>query len=191
MRADRRESNDDAAEGRADLGVDIAKLAAGLREFGEPGDVGLAVAQLLVADVVEPGLRPEERRHAAEARVIDDEVQVGPVLRGLGNIGRLAEFRRVDRRRREALVDADVAEARMAPQLVALAHDEFVGRIRDLLVIEAPHAHEVVRGVAVPLGRGGDRVALPGVRTVLPRWPSWRRCTLSPSPAFSRRPAAP
>src|SRR5882672_1252961 len=167
VRAHRREGDDDAAEGRADLGVDVAQLAAGLRELGEPGDVRLAVAQLLVADVVEPGLRPEERRHAAEAGVVDDEVELRPVARRLRDVGRLAEFRRVDRGRREALVDADVAEARMAPQLVALPHDELIRRVRDLLVVEAPLPHQIVRRIAVRLRRGGHGIALPRIRTVL------------------------
>src|SRR5437879_9278206 len=87
--------------------------------------------------------------------MVDDEVELRPVVRGLRDVGRLAPFGSVDRSRGEALVDADVAESRMAPKLVALAHDEVVARVGDLLVVQPPLLQRAVGRVVVsPRGRG-------------------------------------
>src|SRR6185436_8739728 len=93
------------------------------------------VAQLLAADRLER-LGVEEAR--PEAGVVDDEIELGPVARRLRQVARRALLGRARRRRREPLVDADVEEAGMVLQLLAVVADQAEGRIGDRFVVEAP-----------------------------------------------------
>src|SRR5712691_13309017 len=159
VRAHARERYDARGERGADLGVHVLQRRRGLRELGEPAQVGNAVAQLLGADRLQRfGI--EEAR--AEARVVDDEVELRPVARHFRQVGRAALLGRVRGGRREALVDADVEEARMGCELLAIAADQLEARVRDLLVVEPPLL-QLALGIVVELRGVGDVVALPRV----------------------------
>src|SRR5207302_916006 len=76
VRAHARERYDARGERGTDLGVHVLQGRRGLRELGEPAQVGNALAQLLGADRLQRfGI--EEAR--AEAGVVDDEVELRPV----------------------------------------------------------------------------------------------------------------
>src|SRR5712692_4559693 len=159
LRAHARERYDARGERGADLGVDVLERRRELRELGEPAQVGHAVAQLAGADRLQR-LGVEEAR--AEAGVVDDEVELRPVARDLRQVARAALLGRVRRHRRQALVDADVEEARVLLELLAVVADQLVGRISDLLVVEPPLL-QLALGVVVELRGVGDVVALPRV----------------------------
>src|SRR5216684_491612 len=159
VRAHARERYDARGERGADLGVHVLQRRRGLRELGEPAQVGNVVAQLLGADRLQRfGI--EEAR--AEAGVVDDEVELRPVARHLRQVGRAALLGRVRRGRREALVNADVEEARMGRELLAVVTDQLEARVRDLLVVEPPLL-QLALGIVVELRGVGDVVALPRV----------------------------
>src|SRR5467141_1831323 len=159
VRAHARERYDARGERGADLGVHVLQRRRGLRELGEPAQVGNAVAQLPGTDGLQRfGI--EEAR--AEAGVVDDEVELRPVARRLRQVGRAALLGRVRRGGREALVNADVEEARVGCELLAVPADQLVGRVRDLLVVKPPLLQLAFRMV-VELRGVGDVVALPRV----------------------------
>src|SRR5439155_12990233 len=147
-------------EGGADLGVHVLERRGDLRELGEPAQIRNAVAKLAGADRGER-LGVEEAR--PEAGVVDDEIELRPVVRDLRQIAWGSLLGYVRRCRRQSLVDADVEEARMLFQLLAVVADELVSGISDLLVVEPPLL-ELALGIGVELRGIGDVVALPRIR---------------------------
>ena len=111
------------------------------QDVADPGDLlgigALGVDDLDAGAVGQPAV-------AAEAGVVDDEVEVGPVLGGLLQVERPARLL-VERAQRQPLVDAEVLDA----QRLGLLPE----RIGDLLVVHPP-------GLLADLGAG---VHLPGV----------------------------
>src|SRR5207237_7320534 len=125
VRAHGGESHDARGEGSSDLRVDVLQSLRYLRELGEPAQIGDAVAQLLFFYGLQR-LGIEEAR--PEAGVIDDEVELRPVARRLRQVGRCALLRRAGRGGCQALVDADVEEAGMLRQLLAILFDQLESR---------------------------------------------------------------
>src|SRR5262249_30531705 len=100
----------------------------------------LRVVRLLVLDLL-PGSRADCPK-TPEPGVVDDEVQVAPVLRGFLQVVWAASFL-VEEPQRKPLVNAH----RFHAQLERL----FTARIRDLLVIEEPRLLAQLRsGIALP-----------------------------------------
>ena len=95
--------------------------------------------------------------------MIDDEVQMRPIARGLGEVRGHPVLGVLGRARGETFVDADVEEAGVLLRLALVPGDDLVDGIRDEFVIELPDRHVAVR-VVVGLGRVGDVVGLPRVR---------------------------
>src|SRR5215813_14412665 len=136
-------------KGRADLRVDIRHpvLSGNLRQIGRPLDA---------AGLLELGQGCVRRlQEWPERRMIDDEVDPGPVTGRLGHVAAdyekswpgVWEYATV----RQALVDTDRARPRL--------EDLLVEAIDELLVVEPP--------VGADLGRGArttHRVPLPAVR---------------------------
>src|SRR5262249_36747892 len=110
-------------------------------DIADPGDL-LRVRRVLVNDLVTGPMPGPER--ATVAGVVDDEVQVGPVLRRLRQVVWRARLL-IERAKRKSLVDAQVL------------HAEFLGtlpkRVGALLVIHEPRL----------LAQFGPGVHLPGV----------------------------
>ena len=131
-------------EGAAELEVDVLDPRVSFQDsenVADPGDflrvVALGVDDLDAGAAGEPAV-------AAEAGVVDDEVQVGPVFGGFFEVERAARFF-VEGTQGQALVDAEVLD----PEGLGL----FPERIGDFFVIHAP-------GFFADLGAG---VHLPGV----------------------------
>ena len=99
--------------------------------------------------------------------MIDDEVELRPVRGRLHQVVGVPVIRRVVRparlgsRCRQSLVDADVEEPRMLPELVPVRVDDRVGGIGDHLVIQPPLGEF---GPGEGAGRVRNAVALPRVR---------------------------
>src|SRR6185437_8457207 len=89
-----------------------------------------------------PRIVTVERR--SPGRVVDDEVEFGPVLRRFWDVVRIAERRLIARgiariaRGSQTFVDTDVEEARVLRELSPILADEIVGRIGDVLLVQAP-----------------------------------------------------
>ncbi len=132
------------AERAAELEVDVFDLWVALKDaedLADPGDF-LRVVGFGIADFF-AGAGGEKTRPAV-GRVINDEVQIGPILGGFFEVERHAGFL-VERAQRQAFVDAEVLDAELARSLPK--------RIRDFLVVHEP-------GLLAELGAG---VHLPGV----------------------------
>jgi hypothetical protein len=93
----------------------------------------------------------------AVARVVDDEIQIRPVLRRPPDVADIGVRQQVgellrDRRSEQSLMDTDVADTGLAEPLVRGIHQLFV-----------VHPPRIVAGLLV--GVIADSIALPAVRT--------------------------
>ena len=120
------------------------------------------------------GIRPQwpgldllqSREHpeaGPDARMVDEEVQVRPVLGRLSDVGGVAVLGIVRWVGREPFVDAEIEEAGMVLELLLVSGDDLVDGVGHDLVVETPSGHEAIR-IRVDLRRRRDVVALPRVR---------------------------
>src|SRR6202030_2050304 len=95
-----------------------------------------------ILDILQRLKHPEAR---PDAGVIDDEIELRPVgsclhevvwVSVIWQVVRPARLRSI---RRKALVDANVKEPRMFSELGFVLSDDCIGRVGDLLVVQAPH----------------------------------------------------
>ena len=130
---------------------------------------------LLPGEIVEEGV--------LDAGVVGDEVELGPVGQGLGQVRGMPVLGDVGQAVGQALVDTDAVEPRnLVLQPSVVLGDQLEGRVSDLLVVVPPQLHRGAGGSVersrIPgcpgrqrqpprLGRVGDVVPLPGVGPVV------------------------
>ena len=185
--------HDHGSHGRSQLGVNIGQpfgarrrcrpgfrargilACCDLRELRRPTDVGDAMPVAVdehrrlhrarqVLDVLQRLQYPEA---GADARVVDDPVELRPIGRRLDHVVRIPEIRQVVWTARlrpirgQAFVDADVEKSRMSLELILVGRNDLVGRVRDDFIVEAPTRE---RRAGRAARRERDVVALPRIR---------------------------